>query len=228
MAKKPESYFISDFHFGDESIIKWERTQFENIKQHDLHILMSLLEWYANSAEGSTLWVLGDFGNVNALRDFGDTLRGPKKMNLNYVSGNHDKHQDIDKFKEVFDNVYEYPIYLSHKLVVSHEAITCDDFCVNIHGHNHGSYLDSPNHICVSCNDIGYKPFKISNLQKVYQKLPPRNMKFLWEPFADKYVFKDKSRKDIVCDPLTGKIDVAASRVLQKSMRDKNWNLLKN
>lgn len=222
------TFAISDLHFMSCSIINWERTQFSSVEAHDMHILESLRKWALKAPCDSVLWNLGDFGNIQRLADYKAAIDVPgKNIRTNLILGNHDLAKDIPAFKHYFDEVYEYPVYLSHKLVLSHEPVCCDPFCVCLSGHLHAATLDRENHICVSANDIDYKPFRFNKLHGVFQKLPPRNMKFLWEPYADKYIFKNKNRTDIVMDPMTGKIDLAASRALQKSMRDENWNLLK-
>ena len=229
MSKKPDTYFISDFHFSDDGLINWERTQFSDCKEHNDFVLNKMNEWYMKVAPGSKLYVLGDFGDTDYLSTFFDAVSGNGKwIELNYIYGNHDKASNYDRFAAYFDNVYLYPQYLSQKLILSHEPVwPIPPYALNIHGHLHKAKLDSPNHISVSCNDIGYKPFKLSDTNGYFARLEPRNMKFLWEPYADHYIMLDKAREDIVCNPLSGKIDLAASRAFQKSKRDENWNLIK-
>ena len=223
-----KNWAISDLHFHAAGIINWERTQFSSAEEHDEHILSCLRQWAMKAPKDSVLWNLGDFGDTQMLEAYKAAIDVPgKNIRTNLILGNHDLAKDIPLFEKYFDKVYEYPVYLSHKLVLCHEPIECDPFCICLSGHLHAATLDRENHICVSANDIDYKPFRFNKLNGTYQKLPPRNMKFLWEPYADKYIFKNKNRSDIVIDPITGKIDLAASRALQKSMRDENWNLLK-
>lgn len=228
--KKPDTYAISDFHFGDYGIINWERTQFKDSAAHDAFILEKMNDWYNSAASGSKLWVLGDFGNLDTLPEFFKAVSGNGKwIELNFLKGNHDKAADMFTFSNYFDNVYDYPVYLSNRLILSHEPQwPLPKSCANIHGHLHKALLDSDCHVSVSCNDIGYKPYKFSNLNGVFSKVDPYNMKFLWEPYAEHYIFKDKERRDIVMDPISGKVDLSASRALQKAMRDSNWNLQKD
>ena len=223
------TWAISDLHFGAVGIINWERTQFSSVEEHDNHILTCLRQWAEKAPCDSILWNLGDFGNIQMLEAYKAAIDIPgKNIRTNYILGNHCLANDIPIFKYYFDEVYEYPVYLSQKLILSHEPVwPIAPYQISVHGHLHQAKLDSPNHICVSANDIDYKPFRFNKLHGVFQKLPPRNMKFLWEPYADKYIFKNKNRSDIVMDPMTGKVDLAASRAIQKSIRDENWNLLK-
>ena len=224
---KSDSYAISDFHFGAKGILNWERTQFATPQEHDEHILACMRRWYEKAAPGSVLWVLGDFGDTEMLEPFFNAVSGSGKfIELNFVAGNHDKAADLYKFEEYFDNVYNHPVYAGRRLILSHEPQwPIPVGCANIHGHTHNAHLDSKQHVTVSCNDIDYKPFKFSKLNGIYSNIERSCMKFLWEPYAEQYVFHDKTRNDIVMNPLTGKIDLPASRALQRSMRDENWNL---
>lgn len=223
-------YFISDLHLGDKSVIGFERTQFKTIEEHDEFILRSLKTWRTKKAkDGDELWILGDIGKPEKYGDLANICYGNCSDNplveVHIVMGNHDRMADKERMEYWFDYAHPYPVYLSNRLVVSHEPLTVDIFTLNVCGHLHGAILDSPNHFCVSINDIDYKPVKETYLNGLLGKLPPRNMKFLWEPYADKYIFKDKTREDIVCDPKSGKIDLSASRTLQKMKRDEHWNL---
>ena len=223
-------WFVSDLHLNHENLMKWERKQFKTIEEHNCFILSSLREWREKKAkDGDELWILGDIGDSEMYGDLADVfyseyLKKPR-IETHVVMGNHDKLIDKKNLEYWFDYVHPYPVFLSQRIVASHEPLTVDPFTLNVCGHLHGATIDSPNHFCVSINDIEYKPVKETYLNGLLGKLPPRNMKFLWEPYADKYIFKDKNREDIVCDPKTGKIDLSASRTLQKMKRDDSWNL---
>lgn len=53
--------FISDPHLSHENIIKFERTQFKNINQHDVYIKNLITK---NTSPMDTLYVLGDVGEL--------------------------------------------------------------------------------------------------------------------------------------------------------------------
>ena len=219
--KHPSLYAISDLHFTDSYIATasgFERTQFETIEEHDAYIIQALREWSGKAIAGSTLYVLGDFGNVDKLYDFFNAVHDKgKAIHTVFVYGNHDKLADYDKFAAYFDEVYRHPIFLTNRLVLSHEPIwPVPGYMINVHGHLHNAHLDSPNHLTVSCNDIKYKPVDLNKLQSTYAKIDDWNMNFLWEPYAEAYIFHENNRRDTVCNPKTGKIDLSASRALQK------------
>lgn len=223
-----KNFAISDLHFCDRGITCWERTNFASQEEHDEFILDNLRQWAMKAPNDCTLWNLGDFGNVHMLEAYKEALTIPgKDIRLHFICGNHESAKDIPLLEKYFDKVYEYPVYLSQKLILSHEPVwPLAEFCCNICGHLHNATLDSDNHVCVSAKLVNYKPYKFTSLNKVFAKLPDRNMRFLWESYADQYKILN-DRNDLVYDPITRKIDLAASRALQKSMRDENWNLLK-
>lgn len=227
--KTRDDYAISDFHFGDESILKVERTQFDTVEEHDKFILDNLRQWAIKAPPASTLWVLGDFGNTDMIEPFYDAIAAGNYIDTRIILGNHDSALDAYKFGEYFDEVYLYPQYFRQRIILSHEPqYPLPGGCINVHGHLHGAHLDDSRYISVSCNDIHYKPYKFSNLNGVLSRTEPYNMKFLWEPYAHEYVFNDKTRGDVVTNPKTGKIDLSASRALQKQLRDENWSLVHN
>lgn len=209
---KPQKFFVSDFHFNHNNIISFERTQFSTIEEHDNFLISKITEWAERIPAGSTLYNLGDFGSTDFLWTT-DILRNAG-INCVFIYGNHDSASDLEKFKEYFDEVYQYPIFLSNKLVISHYPIAVYDDTMCIHGHLHGSILDKDNYMTCSINDIDYMPISEKHIQSKFSKLPKFNRRFLWEPFAGLMKFKHK-RDDVVMDK-EGRIDLAASRVLQK------------
>lgn len=209
---KPQKFFVSDFHFNHHNIISFERTQFSTIEDHDSFIISKITEWSEKIPSGSTLYNLGDFGSTDFLWTI-DILRNAG-IKCIFIYGNHDSASDLEKFQDYFDEVYQYPIFLSNKLVISHYPVAVYDDTLCIHGHLHGSILDSNNYITCSINDINYNPISEKYIQSRFSKLPKFNRKFLWEPFADLMKFKN-NRDDIVMDK-EGRIDLAATRALQK------------
>lgn len=213
-------YFLSDPHFGHYSaetgrgIIVFERTQFETIQEHDNYIYNIFVNLAAKTNPNDEVWVLGDWGSTDYL-----WIMDLFPCKTCFVYGNHDSAANKPKFEEHFDEVYEYPVYLSNKLVVSHIPVAVWDSQINIHGHLHNAVLNSPNHICCSLHVANYKPITDQLINGQFGKLPKYNMRFLWEPFAHMMKFICP-REDVVMDK-NGLIDLAASRVLQKLNKDK-------
>jgi len=206
-------YFISDPHLGHENIIKFGRKQFSSIEEHDKFFINKIYEWADKYKEGDTFWVLGDWGEPNFLYIM--DVMNTKGIITKFVRGNHDKAEDMPRFKEYFQEVYEYPVYISNKLVVSHVPVATYEDTINIHGHTHRSYLKDLNHIPTCLDVINYEPVSMKNVQSRFGKIPKYTRRFLWEPFAKDYVFMDVERPDVVTNK-RGEIDLSASRVLQK------------
>ena len=213
-------YFLSDPHFGHYSeetgrgIITFERIQFETIEEHDFYLVRMFTNLSQKVKPNDEVWILGDWGSTDYLWVMDMFL-----CKTCFVYGNHDTQSNKPKFEEHFDEVYEYPVFLSNKLVVSHIPVAVYDDTINVHGHLHGSVLNSPNHICCSIHVTDYKPIADQYVNSQFGKLPKYNRRFLWEPFADKMRFL-QPREDVIMDK-DGIIDLAASRVMQKLNKEK-------
>lgn len=71
------------------------------------------------------------------LGDVGDRLDLISKIKASYkvlITGNHDKGATV--YQDYFDEVYDGPLFISDKILLSHERINLP-FCINIHGHEH-------------------------------------------------------------------------------------------
>ena len=114
-----------------------------------------------------------------------------------------------------FDEVHDYPIYISDRIILSHRPhVEMDTSVLNISGHLHGSTLNLPNYMCASLHVNDYKPITNQQVQGKLGSLPKRDIRFLWEWFAPYYRFTQK-KEDCIYDK-DGNIDLAASRVMQR------------
>lgn len=211
-------YFTSDQHFGhysarfDRGIITFERTQFKTIQEHDEFMAQKFIQWSEKLQPQDELWVLGDWGDIHWLY-----LISQFKCRTHFVFGNHDCRADKELFEAAFDEVHDYPVYLSDKLVVSHEPVGTWDSCVNIHGHLHGSVLNKPNYLNASVHVANYNLVSEKNLSKIYAAIPKYCNRFLYEPWAADYKFT-QPKKDVIMDK-HNIIDLSASRVLQRIVK---------
>lgn len=214
--------FSSDWHFNhydyeqQRGIITFERTQFNTIEEHDQAIINFCRHYAEFWAPESEFWFLGDFGDLSYLYVF--NFFRSNGIKVHFILGNHDKQEDIDYISNFVDYIYEYPIFLSQKLVVSHFPIAVYKDTINIHGHLHGSKLQDINHINASIHVANYKPIEQNNLAAVFAKLPKFNRRFLYEPWANDYQFT-QDKEDVIMDK-DGRIDLSASRLLQKINTD--------
>lgn len=154
-SEKGSVYLISDTHFNDKDRIFMgyyidEREQY--------NILKKIL------TKNDTLIHLGDVGNPDWLH----SLPCYKVL----IMGNH----DFGQIKWWFDEVYSGPLWVSQKLVLSHEPIDIQSWswiegegsniAFNIHGHDHGNKTLDYHHLNICPNIYGYMPLNLGQFIK--------------------------------------------------------------
>jgi calcineurin-like phosphoesterase family protein len=71
---------------------------------------------------------------------------------------------DIISNNNLFDEVYEGPLIIGPKLILSHEPVDVP-FALNIHGHTHNKEYKNDNfHYCVCAEKLDYKPINLKHL----------------------------------------------------------------
>lgn len=128
--------------------------------------------------KAGTLIILGDIGDIDYI----------KKIRASYkilIMGNHDK--GASNYKRIvdyprdengairgyalsdnrlFDEVYDGPLMINDRTILSHERLDIPSCLFNIHGHNHAEGEDDFNHLNVTCEHIGFEPICLSALFK--------------------------------------------------------------
>ena len=69
----------------------------------------------------------------------------------------------------LFDEVYTGPLFISEKILISHEPIYGLSWCLNIHGHDHSNieaYKEGCKHLNLAANICGYTPINLGKLIK--------------------------------------------------------------
>lgn len=204
-------WFYSDPHFGDEEM-KALRKDYIGDEEQIKRI---------NSKVGKydTLVILGDVGDVECVKK----LRGYKVL----IMGNHDKGASNYKRKfetiyeeetlrekrsividnKLFNEVYEGPLYISEKILLSHEPLRSVDTALNICGHDHAGWYT---------NDAYGEPHP-----------------YYWNMCAELINYTPVSLKDIITSGRLKKIDSihreAIDRaIMRKQDREKKRNEIKN
>lgn len=80
--------------------------------------------------------------------------------------GNHDKRKN---YTELFDEIYDGPLFISARILLSHEPVYGLPWCVNIHGHDHSMNDQEPlngTHVNLAANVCGYRPVNLGKLIK--------------------------------------------------------------
>lgn len=221
-------YFISsDFHFSHKKILETERRRFDSIEEHD-EMILTMLERKlitGRPKRSDTFYFLGDFGfpekeeHVRRL----EAIFAFTECRTVAILGNHDKGRFRSAVEALFKEVYEYPIYISHRLVLSHYPVPVfynDERSpiLNVHGHTHGSYISGENYMCASLAVAGYHCISDKAVCNRLAKLPEYNAKFLYEPYAKNYIFTAPRKDDIIYDE-GGKIDLDRSRIAVEETR---------
>ena len=69
----------------------------------------------------------------------------------------------------LFDEVYSGPLFISDKILLSHEPVYGLSWCLNIHGHDHSNieaYKDDCKHLNLAANVCEYTPVNLGQLIK--------------------------------------------------------------
>lgn len=147
-------YLVSDTHFEDED----RRLMGYKISEEDQVEILK-----RRCHKNDTLVCLGDVGNPSY---FG-RIRSHKVL----IMGNHDETKS--KFEPYFDEIYSGPLWISEKLVLSHEPICIESgitrrpIAFNIHSHDHsGEYYNDDYHLNLAQNVFGYEPLDLSKFIK--------------------------------------------------------------
>ena len=139
-------YIISDTHFGDKDLAAAQPD-----RPSDEEMIKNI-----NSKVGKTdiLLHLGDVGDIECAKK----LRGYKVL----IMGNHDSGRT--NYEGVFDEVYEGPLMISEKLILSHEPVNVP-WAHNIHGHDHtGRQTKGRTNVCAEA--INFTPINFNQWMK--------------------------------------------------------------
>lgn len=147
--EKGTLWIYSDPHFSDPDMVEMRANYIGDDEQ--------VRRINSKVGKHDTIIFLGDIGNVEVVRK----IRGYKVL----IMGNHDK--GVTNYTDIFDEVYEGPLFIAEKLILSHEPILNLPFAFNIHGHDHSGWDDcGENHLNVCAEHIDYTPVNMNKLLK--------------------------------------------------------------
>lgn len=140
-------WIISDTHFDDIDCQFMDKNWINPNEQTQL----------LNKYPCDTLVILGDVGNPRYL----ENIRCRRKI---LITGNHDT--NIADLAQYFTEIYNGPLLIAPRILLSHEPIYGLNWCVNIHGHDHRGefkYNDEfgCKHINVAANVCKYTPISL-------------------------------------------------------------------
>lgn len=145
-SKEGTIWLYSDPHFNDPEVSKYNRISDEE----------QLVRINAKVGRKDTFILLGDVGDIEWMKK----VRGKKIL----IMGNHDKGASL--YTSIFDEIYEGPLFISPKILLSHEPIEGLEWCMNIHGHIHAKVANDKNHFNVCSNNIDYTPINFNQWMK--------------------------------------------------------------
>lgn len=163
-------YIISDLHFGDSDCELMDSEWVSPKKQVELINALVLAS--------DCFICLGDVGDPKYI----PLIKARKKI---LILGNHDKKH---LYKSYFNEVYDGPVFIADKILLSHEPINGLPWCLNIHGHDHSNiekFDENCKHINVAANVCNYKPI---NLKKIIKDGYLSNIKNIHRMTIDKQI----------------------------------------
>ena len=144
--EKGTLWIYSDPHFSDPDMVEYRENYLGDEEQ--------IARINSKVGKHDTIIFLGDIGNKEMVRK----IRGYKVL----IMGNHDS--GATNYTDIFDEVYEGPLFIAEKLVLSHEPVVLP-FAFNIHGHEH-RYVKRDNDLNVCAEHIDYTPVNVNRLIK--------------------------------------------------------------
>jgi len=142
-------WLISDTHFDDPDTLAMDQEWIAPAKQ------IEIINKFVYPTD--TFICLGDVGNPEWV----------KKLRCKYkvlLLGNHDKKH---RYEDVFNEIYAGPIFISDRILLSHEPINGLPWCLNIHGHDHNCrevFDEGCEHINLAANVCNYTPVNLKEI----------------------------------------------------------------
>lgn len=191
-SQKGSVYIFSDPHFADSDCKIMDPNWISPAEQVDR---INKLVYPTDTL--IILGDIGDVSYVSKLRGYKvlimgnhDTGADNYKRKVSLVNANYTREEATDAIKNnvidfvkaddsehgwlgykdnhLFDEVYEGPLFIGEKILLSHEPVFLP-YVLNIHGHDHNGVLSCPegcHHINVAANVCGYTPVNLGKLIK--------------------------------------------------------------
>lgn len=172
----PDTFFISDTHFGHENIIRYCNRPFSSAAEMN-DVMVE--KWNAVVKPNDVVYHLGDVYfkmHDQVILSLLRSLNGKKRL----VVGNHDfaNKRMTGILLECFDKVkywYRMPkegIILTHVPLHSQQISEAGQFDMNVHGHIHDHDSPTDRHFNVSVERTDYAPMHIEDILSVRKNLP--------------------------------------------------------
>lgn len=174
-------FYTADTHFGFEPILRICQRPFETIEEHDNHLISQINHMVLPD---DTLFVLGDFGDNEALSKI-----GCKEVHL--IRGNHD--ESPIGFTTINDTMFANGFWLSH---YPHRFWPKSHYgSIHLFGHTHGVHdgLGLSLDVGVDSAYQHFRDFRPFSHEDIYRILGPRSA----HDRVEDYVEFDRLRKKL-------------------------------
>lgn len=166
-------FIISDTHFYDSQIIKYENRPFKDVNEMNTQLINN---WNSIVTKDDEVFHLGDFASQNVSDIEVKNLIALLNGKITLILGNHDNHFSKEKWEEM--GIYQaikYPIIYNGFFILSHEPLYINDNMpyANVFGHVHNnpSFKDFSNQsFCVSVERINYTPLNFLKIKDIILK----------------------------------------------------------
>lgn len=163
-------WFTADFHLGHKNVIKYCNRPFTSTTEMNTQLIKNYNKLVSNE---DIVYILGDLSFLNTISttEIVRSLHGYKFL----VKGNHDRKTNSAYRKMGFVEVYDQPIFLLNRYLLSHEPVDLYmPSMVNIYGHVHEKAVnDDPNRFCCCVEQTDYKPISLDQIEKHLTKCVP-------------------------------------------------------
>lgn len=164
----PNTFFISDTHFGHTNIIKFLDKDnkiirpFKSIEEMDETMVKN---WNAKVRAQDRIYHLGDVVMNRRCLPILNRLNGKKVL----IKGNH----DIFKLKDYtpyFEDVRAYKVFPKHNIICSHIPLHPNQFegrfKMNVHGHLHQNLISDNTYMNICVEHTNYEPISLEEILK--------------------------------------------------------------
>lgn len=188
-------FLYSDPHFSDEESYTLRHLLNENTTVEELD-KQQIANINCRMGKDDCIIILGDVGNIECVKKLrgykvlllGNHDKGASNYKREELLCKEDEYEQLDeetkkKFRlvrnlpgdtkiyyydnKLFDEVYEGPLMISDKILLSHEPIDIPEYMFNIHGHDHsGRNFKDKRHLNVCAEMIDYTPVSLEDLIK--------------------------------------------------------------
>lgn len=157
--------FAGDLHLGHHSVVKF-RTQFKTVEEHDETIVGNIMPLLNKR---TLLYLAGDVCMTPEALAYIDMFRSTGARVV-LVGGNHctDK-VTMRMLSAAYDDVLFYKN--KYGMTISHMPIHPQQLRgkLNLHAHTHDTTIMDPRYLCVSLEQINYKPISLEQVREVFQ-----------------------------------------------------------